>query len=308
MAFDESMPTPDGNQVATMTDWEAYWVGGLGGAAGVIAGKGGELAASINSGARTVSAASGAAMVRGFYVNNPSTYTASVPAHSVADRVDRLVLRLDRTASVAADWLKPVILQGTSGSASPPALAATDAGSWDLPVARWTTKADGSLTGFADERQSLGGSFMVFKSTQRPAASPPRLGYETDTGRLLFANGSAWSAVTDDTGFITVKPIGNWTVGGYQPQIRRVGSVVYLRGSMARTTNTLQSTDTNSPLATIDTQFRPVGTHNYSTVTSTASPVRIQMNLDGSLALVDLVADIPVGRAIYIDTMWMVGP
>lgn len=307
MAFDEAMPTPDGNQVDTMTSWEAYWVGGLGGAAGVIAGKGGELAPSINSGARTVSAASGAALVRGFYVGNPSTYTASVPAHSVADRVDRLVLRLDRTAVTAADWLKPIIVQGTSGSASPPALLATDAGSWDLPVARWTTKADNSLTGFVDERQSLGGSFMVFRSTQRPAVSPPRLGYETDTGRLLFANGSSWAAVVDDSGWVNVTPIGNWAVGGYLPQVRRVGSVVFLRGSMVRTTNTLQSTDTNSPLANIDTQFRPAGTHNYSTVTSTVSPIRIQMTNAGSLAIVDLAADAPVGRAIYLDTTWLVG-
>jgi len=219
MTFDEAMPTPDGNTIATMSDWESYWVGGLGGAAGVVAGRGGELSPSINSGARTVSAASGGALVRGFYVNNPATTTMAVPTQSAGDRVDRLALRLDRTASVAADWLKPIILQGTSGSATPPALAATDNASWDLPIARWTTKADTTLTGLVDERLALGGSFMVFKSANRPSASPPRLGYETDTGRLLLANGSAWAAVIDDTGWVNVPVVGNWAAGGFTPKI-----------------------------------------------------------------------------------------
>jgi hypothetical protein len=307
VAFNEAMPTPDGNTIATMPDWEAYWVGGLGGATGVIAGTGGELAPSINSGARTVSTATGAALIRGFYVNNPSaTFTASVPAVSAADRVDRLVLRLDRTASVASDWLKPLIVQGTSGSLTPPALQSSATGSWDLPIARWTTKADGSLTGFVDERQSLGGSFMVFRSTQRPLASPPRLGYETDTGRLLLANGSSWSAITADTGFSDIDITGNWNPGGFNLIIRMVGPVVYLRGSIVRTTNTLQSTDTDSPFATIAAQYRPVGNHTWSSVTSTCSPVRIWVTTAGVLSIVDLATDVPVGRQIYVDTVWMV--
>lgn len=309
MAFDEPMPTPDGNTVNTMPLWEAYWVGGLGGAAGVVAGKGGELAPSINSGARTVSAATGAAFVRGFYIANPTTtYTANVPSASPADRVDRLVLRLDRTASVAANWLKPVIVQGTSGSGTPPALQTTDAGSWDLPVARWTTKADGTLAGLVDERYMSGGQFLVFKSTARPAASPPRQGLELDTGRPVYADGSAWNYYESDTGYENVTISGLWDAGGFTPQIRLRNGWVYLRGSITRKTNTLQSTDTNSPIGTIPAQFRPTGTHNWASVTSAMGHVRLQVDYStGALAIVDLSSDITVGRAVYLDTAWIAG-
>jgi len=309
MAYDEPMPTPDGNTVSTMTDWEAYWVGGLGGASGVVAGKLGELAPSINSGSRTVSTATGAAFVRGFYVQNPTTtHTASVPAQSVGDRVDRLVLRLDRTASVAANWLKPVILQGSSGSSTPPTMQVSTDGSYDEPIARWTTKADGSLTGLVDERRRSGGQFLVFNSAARPPASPPRQGYELDTGRPVYADGSNWNYYETDTGFQNVAITGFWAVGGFTPQIRLRNGWVYLRGSIARTTNTLQSTDTNSPIGTIPTQFRPAGTHNWAAVTSSMGHVRLQVDYStGALAVVDLSADITVGRTVYLDTAWIAG-
>lgn len=309
MAYDEPMPTPDGNTVSTMPTWEAYWVGGLGGAAGVMAGKAGELAPSINSGARTVSTATGAAFVRGFYIANPTTtYTASVPAASVADRVDRLVLRLDRTASVAADWLKPIIIQGTSGSATPPAIQSTDAGSWDLTIARWTTKADGTLTGLVDERCMSGGQFLTFMSTARPPASPPRQGLERDTKKPVYSDGSAWNYYESDTGYSNLLISGYWQVGGFQPQIRLRNGWVYLRGSIVRTTNTLPSTDTNSPIGTISTPYLPAGTHNWGQLTSAMGHVRLQVDYaTGALAIVDLSSDITVGRAVYLDTAWIAG-
>jgi hypothetical protein len=307
VAFDEPMPTPDGNTVATMTDWEAYWVGGLGGASGVMAGTLGELAPSINSGARTVSTATGSAFVRGFYISNPSaTYTVSVPAQSAADRVDRLVLRLDRTASTAANWLKPVIVQGSSGSLTPPAIQTSTTGSWDLPVARWTTKADGTLASLVDERYLSGGQFLVFRSTARPAASPPRQGLEADTGKPVFSDGSAWRYYESDTGYSNLTISGNWAAGSFTPQIRLRNGWVYLRGSINRTVNTLQSTDTNSPIGTIPSGYRPAGSHNWASVTSAMGHVRLQVDFStGALAIVDLSADITVGRVVYLDTAWI---
>jgi hypothetical protein len=304
MAWDDAYPTA-ASTLSTMAQWEAFWVGGLGGAAGVIAGNGAELSPSINSGARTVSVGTGAALVRGFYSNNPATYTASVPAQSAADRVDRLALRLDRTAVTAPTWVQPTIIQGTSGSATPPTLQTSTTGSWDLPLCRWTTKADGTLTGLVDERVSLGGSFVLINSGSRPSASPPRLGWETDTGRLMYADGSTWSPVDYDSGWIDLTIIGHWTAGGYKPQIRRSGSVVYVRGSIQRTIDTLQSTVDNSPIAQLTTDFYPAGAHNYTQSTSAAGLVRLQVSYQGALAVTDSNADIPVGRVIYLDTTYM---
>lgn len=300
MAYDAPMPTPDGNTVSTMPTWEAYWVGGLGGAAGVMAGKAGELAPSINSGARTVSTATGAAFVRGFYVANPTAaYTASVPAASVADRVDRLVLRLDRTATVAANWLKPVIIQGTSGSSTPPALQSTDTGSWDLPIARWTTKADGTLTGLVDERYKSGGQFLAFNSTARPSASPPRQGLELDTGKPMYADGSQWRYYDADTGWVDLT-LGNTAWKEQQPcQARIRNGVVFLRMTVQRQTNTFTKADPDgSVLLTLTTQFRP-GINQYGTCSFSGGigTARVDLNAStGVLSLQHNTADVASGR------------
>lgn len=308
MAIDNAFPTA-ATALTTMAQWEALYVGGLGGASGVVAGKGGELAPSINSGARTVSIATGSALVRGFYTNNPAATATAVPTASAGDRVDRLVLRLDRTAVTAPNWIKLVIIQGTSGSTTPPAVQASDTGSWDLQICRWTTKADGTLTGLVDERVELGGSFVVFKSTLRPSASPPRLGLESDTQRLLYADGSAWNPIVYDSGWVTVTPTGHWGVGGFTPQVRRRDQTCYLRGSMARTVDILHAGDVNSPMGTLSADFYPLGTHNWGSLTSTpsAGPVRLQVGTAGQLALVDLGTDIPKDRVVYLDTTWLKG-
>lgn len=300
MAFDEPMPTPDGNTVGTMPLWEGYWVAGLGGASYVQAGKAGELAPSINSGARTVSVATGVAFVRGFYVANPtSTYTASVPAASAADRVDRLVLRLDRTASVAANWLKPVIVQGTSGSLTPPALQSSETASWDLPIARWTTKADGTLTNLVDERYLAGGAFLVFKSTARPSASPPRQGLELDTGKPMYADGSQWRYYDADTGWVDLT-LGNTAWKEQQAcQARIRNGVVFLRFAVQRQTNTFTKSDPDgSVLLTLAAQFRPA-TNQYDTCSFSGGigTARVDLNAStGVLSLQHNTADVASGR------------
>jgi hypothetical protein len=313
VAFDEPMPTPDGNTVDTMPLWEAYWVGGLGGAAGVMAGKLGELAPSINSGARTVSTATGAAFVRGFYIENPATtYTASVPAASAADRVDRLVLRLDRTQSTAANWLKPMIIQGTSGSATPPAIQSSTTGSWDLPIARWTTKADGTLTGLVDERYLDGGQFLVFKSTARPVASPPRQGLETDTGKPVYADGAAWNYYDTDTGWVTLTlSNSSWLVSSPLTCVARLrNGVATLRIAVKRASSTFAKADADgSALCTLPSQFRP-GINQYGTVVFSGGIGSARVDVDSSTGVVSLqhnTADVAVGRTATFSMSYPVG-
>ena len=311
MAFDEPMPTPDGNTVDTMPLWEAYWVAGLGGASGVMADKAGELAPSINSGARTVSVATGAAFVRGFYIANPTTtYTASVPAASAADRVDRLVLRLDRTASTAANWLKPVIIQGTSGSLTPPAVQSSETGSWDLTIARWTTKADGTLTGLVDERYLGAGQFLEFKSTARPPASPPRQGYESDTGKPLYSNGSTWSYYDSDTGWLPLTLTNSFWKEAVDCVYRIRNGVVYIRADVQRQGTALSKSDPDgSPLFTMPTQARP-SINQFDTCSFSGGVGTARVDLNASTGVVSLqhnTADIGVGRTGSFTMSYPVG-
>jgi hypothetical protein len=311
VAFDPPMPTPDGNTVNTMPLWEAYWVGVGGGAIGVMAGKAGELAPSINSGARTVSLATGAAFVRGFYIVNPSsTYTASVPAASAADRVDRLVLRLDRTASVAANWLKPVIVQGTSGSATPPAIQSSDTGSYDLPLARWTTKADGTLAGLVDERQLSGGQFLGFRSNARPAASPLRQGYEFDTGKPMYSDGSQWNYYDSDTGWLPLT-ITNSAWKAFLDCVYRIrNGVVTIRAVVQRQGSTFTKSDPDgSALFTLPTQARPAINQYDTTVFSGSIGVaRVDLNAEtGVLSLQHNTTDVAAGRTATFTLSYPLG-
>jgi hypothetical protein len=311
VAYDEPMPTPDGNVVDTMPLWEAYWVGGLGGAAGVMAGKLGELAPSINSGARTVSTATGAAFVRGFYIANPTTtYTVTVPAHSVGDRVDRLVLRLDRTASTAANWLKPFISEGTSGSLTPPALLASETASWDLPLCRWTTKADGTLSGLVDERYMAGGRFLTFKSTARPPFSPPRQGLETDTGKPLYSDGTAWRYYDSDTGWQGLT-LSNSSWKEFADCVYRIrNGNVTLRVVVQRQSSTFAKSDADgSALFTLPTAARPsinqYGTASFSNGIGTA---RVDLNsATGVVSFQHNTADVAVGRTGTFTMSYPVG-
>lgn len=311
MAFNAPMPTPDGNTVNTMPLWEAYWVGGLGGAAGIVAGKLGELVPTINSGARTASLGTGAAFVRGFYIENPTTtYTAAVPAQSAADRVDRLVLRLDRTASTAANWLKPVIVQGTSGSATPPALQTSMTGSWDLPIARWTTKADGTLTGLVDERQLSGGQFLVFRSSARPPASPPRQGYELDTGKPMYADGTQWNYYDSDTGWLDIV-LTNSAWKEYQDCLFRIrNGVVTLLIVVQRQSSTFTKSDPDgSVLCTLPAQARP-SKSMYDTTSFSGGIGTARVSVSASTGVVSLqhnTADVASGRTATITMSYPLG-
>lgn len=304
MAYNEPMPTPgpDGNTVSAMSDWEAYFVTGLGGASYVMPGRGGELVPSINSAARTVSTATGAAFVRGFLVTNTAgIWTATVPTQSAADRVDRLVLRLDRSASTKANWLKPVILPGSSGSASPPALQASDTGLYDLPVARWTTKANGTLTGLVDERYRSAGGPLDFNSFARPPASPPRMGLERDTGIWRYSNGSAWLSFDSDTGW-TEMTLNNtsWKNNGTEKQLARIrNGVVYLRVNITRQTSTFTKSDADGSLlfnlaAPLIPDIDQYDEAHFSGGIGTARVQILQSN--GALSLQHNTADVAVGR------------
>ena len=303
MALDNAYPTA-ATALTTMTQWEAFFVG-MGVGTGIVAGLNGELAPSINSGARTVSIGTGAAVERGFYVNNAATTTLNVPAQSAGNRVDRLVLRLDRTAVTAAAWVTAVIIQGTSGSTTPPAVQATTNASWDLTVCRWTTNSNGTLSGLVDERYFLGGGYTEFSSTARPSASPPRIGRERDTGRLLVANGSTWTAVLPDSGVVNVAAVAHWDEGAFVPRVRKIGSICYLKGDVVRKDSKLAASDDDSGCLQLPAGYYPSESHNWVGF-SGGTACRMKLDTDGLVHVMEHPSDINVGSAVYLDTVYMV--
>lgn len=245
------------------------------------------------------------------WASGTSDFVLAIAANtSGSTRIDTAVLRLDRST-----WdVTAVVRQGTPG-AGPPMLQrdAGDTGLREIPVADVTV--DNGVAVIASSK-------VVARTLFQSGATRPcnlitdvqatlddgDMVYEASTGRWIGWTSSGGVVLYQDTGYQTLPIIGNWQAGGFTPQYRLRNGWVYLRGSIARKTETLHTSDTNSPIGTIPAAYRPSGTHNWGSVTSSLSLVRLQLPYDtGALAIVDLNVDIPVGRAVYLDTSW-IGP
>lgn len=294
---DEAYPLPGVTTMSTLAEWEAFFTPlGLD---GVIRGTGNELVGSLNSGARTAVVGTGAANIRGFHKPVTSATSTAIPAASAQNRVDRLVLRLDRTASAAANFIKPAVITGTSGSTTPPALQATTSGLWDLPICRWTSASNGALSGLTDERYWADGSF---NSTSRPPAAPARFGIELDTGpRTMWANGTTWSPITlADTGELglTVGYTSAWSTNGAFVG-RKVGSIVDLTINLQRINTTWTSNDTDGThLATIPTTLRPYRYKYFGVQFTGAIGARVEVRSDGTVWALHNDGNVAPGRIL----------
>jgi hypothetical protein len=143
----------------------------------------------------------GYAIIKGFLWGTDSTDSVNIAAASAHDRIDRLVLRLNRSAGSAAADIQPVIIAGTASTTPVPPSLLSSAQFQDLLIAQWTSKADGSFTAVQDLRQFCGTPVVVFTSTSRPLNPPrPMIGIETNTGALAYWNGSQWSYITPSFG------------------------------------------------------------------------------------------------------------
>lgn len=306
---DDGFPFPGTSQITTLSEWEAFFSAVQ--MDGVFYG----LDPSLNGGARTAVIAAGAAYLRGFYKPVTSSTATTIPAASGQDRVDRLVMRLNRAASTAADFIKPTVLTGTAGSATPPALTwqITPTGLWDIPIARWTSTAAGALTGLVDERYYLGGAFV---STSRAAGVlpvyPPRVALEKDTGKIFRSDGNTWTQVLEDTGWVTLAmngPQGSaWTANNLA-RIRRVNGVCHLRISVKRwATNGvgIDDADGSAPI-TLTSDFRPT-VDEFAAGWHSRSPAMVRIEATtGAVRIFPLTVDIPAGRTVQASATWLVG-
>lgn len=300
MAFDDAYPT-GATQLETTAQWEAFITSFA--ADGVIAGVRGEFAPYLNFGARTAAMVTGAALIRGFRTEGSSDTAAAIPAPSAQDRIDRLVLRLDRDSATAAGWVTPAVLTGTPGaSPQPPALTQTTDGVYEIPISRWTSAANGQLTGFADERVIAAAPSVEFNSWARPSAGLRRVGFERNSGSVLWADGTSWRVLSEDTGWINLTPNGpnanSWT-NNVVSRVRLRDRHVHLRLAIRRWDDFglgLDDADGSVPFI-LPTLFRPevweVGFGYHS-----RSPVVVRVEPDGSVRIFPLETNLPAGRTV----------
>ena len=294
---DDGYPYPGTSQISTADEWEGFF------SAAQLDGVVGGLVPSLNSGARTASVGVGGAYLRGFFKPVTSSTATAVPAASGQDRVDRLVLRLDRDAATAATYIVPTVLTGTAGAATPPTLTQGTTGTWDLPISRWTSKSNGSLSGLVDERYGPTWTTSAARAAGLVPAAPPRVMAEVDTGRVFRSDGSVWTLLWEDlTAEAALTPTSNWDAAGPCQVNRSWTGLVEITLNLIRTNTAFYGgTDVGSPLAQVPSIYRPLGHTRFSHAHITPNnQARVRIETDGWIYADNPTLTVGVGRALRI--------
>jgi len=148
----------------------------------------------------TYSVQPGEAWINGFFYQNTAVITGSLTTNAGSStRYDRIVLR----ASQAGDSVNVVVV---TGGTSPPVLQSDEAGTYDIPLARFgvTAGSNGLSSGtLVDERYFIGKPVAVQSSTSRRPSRRGQVAIEGTASEpvVMVGSGSGWVQVHP-----TVKP------------------------------------------------------------------------------------------------------
>lgn len=184
------------------------------------------------------------------WTSGPSTVTLAVGANSSGStRVDRVVLRLDRSTWTVRAVVKP----GTPGAGAPPLTQQTgDTGVYEILLAG-VTLLDGAASVTVTRAEMYIGARIrpALSSHRNPNPVVGEMVYETDTGRVRVWTGSTWLAALDDSGVIDITTLtAAWESTAGSVLQKRNGNVHLRLGSFVRTGGTLAA-DTESRLPAI---------------------------------------------------------
>ncbi|MFE7236081.1 hypothetical protein ACFVAF_36815 [Streptomyces sp. NPDC057596] len=213
------------------------------------------------------------ASVRGHaWTSGTSTVSLAVGSNSSGQtRTDRVVLRLDRST-----WtVRAVVKAGTPGSGAPALTQQTgDTGVYEIPLARATILTGASAVSVTREELYTGSRVRpCTSSTRNPNPVVGEMGMETDTGRLVLWDGSAWRIVYGTGSQATADAsVSAWTRRG-SSVVARTGSVVSLRtGYFDRTSALAAPSESRLPIL-IPADYQPPSLYQYATVYLSGSEI-----------------------------------
>lgn len=254
------------------------------------------------------------ATVRGFYYESgPTGVALAIDSNgSGATRIDRVVLRLDRST-----WeVRAAIRQGTPGSGAPTLVRQPwDTGVWEIPLALVTVPSGASSItsgNIASAPLWVGSRNRVHLTSQRdPAPFPGQINYAVDTDSYERWNGAAWRTIIEDTGWVTLAmngPDGRAWSPNNVARIRKINGICHLRFSIRRwNTNGLGTDDEDgSAPITLASQFRP-SLDEWGFAMHSRSPVSVRVESAGDVRLFPLINAIPAGRTVQGSATWFVG-
>jgi len=175
------------------------------------------------------------------WTSGPDGDTIALSANvSGATRIDRIVLRLDRS-----DWtVRAVAKSGTPGGGVPTLVQSTgDTGVYEIALAEARVLPGASTVTVTRKELYVGTrTRMCTSSTRNPVPDMGEINFEWDTGRSVQWTGSSWHVLSDDSGEINVNsPLSAWTNNIDCILQRRNGSVHCRFGSMTRAAGNLSS-------------------------------------------------------------------
>lgn len=230
MAIIDPYPAP-GNPLQTLNQFERMFArfqwSGIDGTPGGVG-----MQASLDTSNRAIVIAAGAATTRGVRWEADAPVSTPVPAADAQDRIDRLVLRLDRTKPTPQEYVFLKVLTGTPGANTPPSVTRTDDGIFDDYICQWRSSASGALSNLLDERSWMATDGIVpCFSYRRPSSGFGALMGELDTQKFRVGLGGSFVTFAEDSGFgkITLDT-SHFSHDSVPLEIARMNGTVYLQG------------------------------------------------------------------------------
>ncbi|MEV3855045.1 hypothetical protein AB0J38_12050 [Streptomyces sp. NPDC050095] len=176
---------------------------------------------------------------------------------SGSTRIDRVVLRLDRSA-----WtVRAAVRQGTPGSAAPTLVQQSgDTGLWEILLANVTVQSGASTVTVARNEVYVGARCRPCLSTTRnPNPVPGEFAYEMNTQRVLMWTGATWSAISEYSDVISCdSPLSAWAITVETTLEARNGTVFLRLGTWDRKGSSLgNTTDSRLPVLIPDEYRHP---------------------------------------------------
>lgn len=275
---------------------------------GIYGDPSGSAVVTAGAGLQVLVKANNGGSLRGHYwTSGTSDVALSITANaSGSTRVDRVVLRLDRT-----DWtVAAVIREGTAGSGAPSLVQQTgDTGVYEILLAE-VTVLNGASSVTVTPRTLYVGSRI--RAENQGAANPnPALGeisYRHNTGEYVGHVGSgSYVTLYGDSGeqSLSVGYSDRWDAVG--PMIgRKHNGWVCAQINLKRKGETFSENDeSGSWLATLPTDLRPDVTEYFAGQFTGGASVRIEVRTDGQIWANELSNSVGVGRFFRLTMTWL---
>lgn len=223
---------------------------------------------------------------------------------SGSTRIDRVVLRLDRS-----DWtVAAVVRAGTAGSGAPALVQDSgDTGVYEIPLAL-VTVPDGATSVTVTRGELYTGSRIrpCTSTTRNPTPSLGEMCFETDTQIIRSWSGSTWVSLYQDSGTLTISAgYDTWTqhitnVG------RQIGPIVWLRIGVKRAGSDLASGADATKIAVIPAAFRfPHYSNYYAGQFSNGQSGRVEVKPNGEIWVDHISGAVPIGETLSATLTYM---